>query len=78
MKVSMDGKGCALDDILTERFWRTLKYENVYLHNYETRKEARAGIDEFIWYYNTSRPHQSLGYATPSDVYFAKERKGEG
>jgi len=65
----MGGKRRALDNIFTERFWRTLKYENVYLHDYVTPKEAG---DEFIWYYNTSRPHQSLGYATPSDIYFAK------
>ena len=69
VQISMDGKGRALDNIITERFWRTLKYEEVYLHEYDTPAKARKQIAKFIWHYNHTRPHQSLGYAIPSDVY---------
>jgi len=68
-QVSMDGKGRALDNIFTERFWRSLKYECVYIHEYESPKAARAGIGEYINFYNQSRLHQSLDYHTPAEVY---------
>jgi len=70
-QVSMDGKGRALDNIFTERLWRTVKYENVYLQDYSSPREARAGIREYLEFYNQRRPHQSLAYRTPAEVYFA-------
>jgi putative transposase len=70
ISISMDGKGRATDNIAIERFWRSLKYEDVYLNSYSTIKEARIGIGEYIKTYNTQRLHQSLGYATPDEVYY--------
>ena len=69
VQISMDGKGRALDNIITERFWRTLKYEEVYLHEYESPRQARAQIAQFIRHYNHTRPHQSLGYQYPASLY---------
>lgn len=71
-KISMDHKGRCFDNIFTERFWRTLKYEEVYLRDYQNWQEANKSIGEYIEKYNTRRLHQSLGYKTPSDVYFRK------
>ncbi len=68
-KVSMDHRGRAYDNIFIERLWRSVKYENVYLSDYSTPKEARAGIGKYLRYYNEERPHQSLRYRTPFDVY---------
>ena len=70
VRISMDGKGRALDNILTERLWRTLKYEEVYLHDYANPKEARHGIGSYFDFYNHRRIHQSLDYQTPAEVYF--------
>ena len=70
IKISMDGKGRALDNIITERFWRSIKYEEVYLNEYSSPREARTGIKQYIEFYNDTRLHQSLGYQTPSFVYF--------
>lgn len=67
--ISMDGKGRAIDNIFIERFWRSLKYEEVYLKDYLTPREARAGIKGYISFYNNERPHQSLDYRTPAKVY---------
>jgi putative transposase len=64
----MDGKGRALDNIFVERFWRSLKYEEVYLRDYETVFEAREQIAKYCVFYNTKRPHQSLGYHTPLEI----------
>lgn len=72
VQISMDGKGRALDNIFTERLWRTVKYEEVYLKDYASPREARAGIGEYLSFYNTRRLHQALGYQTPETVYFAK------
>ncbi|CAN5732660.1 hypothetical protein BH10CHL1_BH10CHL1_06480 [soil metagenome] len=71
VQISMDGKGRALDNIFTERLWRTVKYEEVYLHDYLTPKQARTGLTTYFDFYNDHRPHQSLGYLTPAEVYFA-------
>jgi putative transposase len=71
VKISMDGKGRSIDNIFIERFWRSLKYENVYLKGYETPREARIGITEYIRHYNNARPHQSLDNRIPSELYFA-------
>ncbi len=72
--ISMDGKGRALDNIFTERLWRTVKYENVYLKGYTSPREARHGIATFFAFYNDRRLHQALDYHTPAEIYY---RKGE-
>ena len=69
IKISMDGKGRALDNIPIERFWRTLKYDEVYLKDYESLTDARKQIGEFIDKYNWQRPHMSLAGNTPMRVY---------
>ncbi len=68
--ISMDGKGRCLDNIYIERFWRSLKYEDFYLNDYQTVSELRSGIKSYIEFYNHRRWHQSLDYKTPSQVYF--------
>ena len=73
VRISMDGRGRALDNIFTERLWRTVKYEEVYLHEYANPREARNGLDRYFPFYNAERPHQALGYQTPAQVYFGKE-----
>lgn len=70
VQISMDGKGRALDNIFTERLWRTIKYEEVYLHDYQTPKQARIGLTDYLDFYNYRRPHQALSYSTPAEVYF--------
>jgi putative transposase len=70
VKISMDGRGRALDNVFVERLWRTVKYEEVYLQDYRTPREARQGLATFFQGYNTERPHQALGYHTPAAVYF--------
>jgi putative transposase len=69
IQISMDGRGRALDNIFTERLWRSLKYEEVYLREYASVSEARQGISNYFEFYNQRRPHQSLGYQTPEAVY---------
>ena len=71
-KVSMDGRGRAMDNIFTERLWRTLKYEEVYLKDYATVLEAKEEIGDYIKFYNYERKHQSLNYRTPAEIYFKK------
>lgn len=68
--ISMDGRGRALDNIFVERFWRSIKYEEVYLHDYANVAEARQGIGNYIKFYNEERLHQSFEYTTPAEVYF--------
>jgi putative transposase len=70
----MDGKGRATDNIFTERLWRSLKYEEVYLNEYTSPQQAREGINRYLTFYNTHRPHQALDYRTPAEVYH--ERMG--
>nr|WP_325053288.1 IS3 family transposase [Lentibacillus cibarius] len=70
ISISMDSKGRALDNIRIERFWRSLKYEEVYLKDYNTPREARNNIRAYMELYNHERPHQSLNYQTPGSVYF--------
>jgi putative transposase len=67
--VSMDGRGRCMDNIFIERLWRSLKYEEVYLKDYESVAEARAGIDRYLRFYNYERLHQSLDYRTPAAIY---------
>jgi putative transposase len=68
--ISMDGRGRALDNIFTERLWRTVKYEEVYLHDYDSPRTARQGLSRYFPYYNERRLHQALNYQTPAEVYF--------
>ena len=70
IKISMDSKGRALDNIYIERLWRSLKYEDVYLVSYGTVKELRKGLALYFEFYNKERLHQSLDYKTPSSIYF--------
>lgn len=72
-RISMDHRGRAYDNIFIERLWRTVKYEDVYLHQYDTPKDARMGIKQYLDYYNHERPHQSLDYKTPAEVYLAAD-----
>lgn len=67
--ISMDGRGRCMDNIFTERLWRTVKYEEVYLKSYHDIHEARAGLSRYIPFYNERRRHQSLGYRTPEELY---------
>jgi putative transposase len=71
VQISMDGKGRALDNIFTERLWRTVKYEEVYLNDYPTPKQAHTGLTAYFDFYNYRRPQQALGYLTPAEVFFA-------
>ena len=68
--ISMDGRGRALDNIFTERLWRSVKYEEVYLHEYGSPKEARQGLTRYFDFYNHERLHQAVAYRTPAEVYF--------
>ena len=72
IKISMDGKGRAVDNVFIERFWKSLKYEEVYLKSYETNKDAICNIGNYIWDYNNERPHSSLADSTPSEVYLRR------
>ncbi len=69
IKISMDGKGRAIDNIFTERLWRSLKYEEVYLNEYTSPRQARQRVGDYLDFYNHRRPHQSLDYRTPAEVY---------
>lgn len=71
VQISMDGRGCWRDNVFVERLWRSLKYEEVYLHAYDDAPTARRGIERYFAFFNDERPHQALAYRTPSDVYFA-------
>lgn len=71
ISISMDGKGRSLDNIFIERLWRTLKYENIYRHSYETVQELMDSLRTYFNYYNKKRIHQSLNYNTPASVYFS-------
>ncbi len=67
--VSMDGRGRCLDNVFVERLWRTVKYENIYLHGYERVPELECGLRSYFGFYNRERLHQSLDYRTPASVY---------
>ena len=69
IKISMDGKGRCIDNVFIERLWRSLKYEDVYLNDYDNPVDARAGIGCYLGFYNDRRMHQALGYQTPSSFY---------
>jgi putative transposase len=70
IRISMDGRGRALDNVFVERLWRSVKYEEVYLKDYSTPREAIQGLEAYFAFYNGQRLHQSLNYQTPAAVYF--------
>jgi putative transposase len=70
IRISMDGRGRVFDNIFTERFWRTIKYEEVYLHDYQSVREGKLGIGRYIEFYNHTRLHQALNYQTPAEMHF--------
>lgn len=70
IRISMDGQGCWRDNIFVERLWRSIKYEEVYLHAYASVSEAKAGIGRYLTQYNAARPHSSLADQTPDEAYF--------
>ena len=69
VQISMDGRGRALDNVFVERLWRSVKYEEVYLKDYDSVPAARAGLGDYFAFYNHERPHQALAYRTPAEVY---------
>ena len=71
IRISMDGKGCWRDNVFIERMWRSIRYEKVYLHTYQTVSAAREGIGRYINFYNSRRPHSSHQARTPDGVYLA-------
>jgi putative transposase len=70
IKISMDGKGRSIDNIVIERFWRSIKYEEIYLNDYKSMNELRYSIDNYMIKYNSRRLHSSIGNKTPNEVYF--------
>ena len=74
VQISMDGRGRALDNVFVERLWRSVKWEEVYTHDYQTMQEAWRGLHRYFAFYNRERPHQALGYLTPAEVYFQQQR----
>ena len=77
VRISMDGKGRAMDNIMVERLWRTVKYEDIYIKDYETLEDLKKGLKNYFWFYNNERPHQSLGDRTPAEVYCNELRFSE-
>jgi len=75
IQISMDGRGRAIDNTFTERLWRSLKYEEVYINDYESVRDAKEGIKRYMSFYNWERPHQSLSYKTPAEVYFDEKKQ---
>lgn len=73
VRVSMDGKGRWVDNVFVERLWRSVKYEDLYLHAYETVSEVKAALASYFSFYNARRPHQSLEYRTPDERYFGTD-----
>jgi len=70
IKISMDGKGRATDNICIERFWRTIKYEEIYLNEYKNIRKLKKAIERYINSYNSKRLHSAIGYQTPNEVYY--------
>ena len=73
IRISMDGKGSWRDNVFIERLWRSVKYEEVYLHAYDTVSDSQNGIGRYFDLYNHRRPHGALGRRTPDDVYFSQQ-----
>lgn len=76
VQISMDGRGRALDNIFTERLWRTIKYEEISLKEYASPHDACSNLTAYLHWYNHQRLHQSLDYQTPATVYFANKKEG--
>ena len=74
IRVSMDGKGRWVDNVFVERLWRSVKYEEIYLHAHETVRELKTALTRYFDFYNVRRPHQSLEYRTPDEMYFTNDR----
>jgi putative transposase len=70
VRISMDGRGRWVDNVFIERLWRSVKYEEVYLHAWETGAEAKAALARYFAFYNGTRPHEALSYRTPDELYF--------
>ena len=68
--ISMDGRGCWRDNVFVERLWKSIKYEEVYLHAYDSVSEAKSGLERYLTFYNHQRPHSKLDRSTPDEVYF--------
>jgi len=73
VRISMDGKGRWIDNVFVERLWRSVKYESVYLHAHETPREVKGELARYFDFYNAHRPHQSLDYRTPDEMYFGTQ-----
>jgi putative transposase len=73
VQISMDGRGRALDNVFSERLWRSVKYEDIYIKDYQSVAALQAGLESYFHLYNYQRPHQSLAYDTPAEVYFGKQ-----
>jgi putative transposase len=71
IRISMDGRGRALDNVFVERLWRSVKYEHIYLYEHETVMQLEKGLEDYFRFYNQERPHQSLAYQTPAQVHCA-------
>lgn len=76
IQISMDGRGRALDNIFVERLWRSVKYEDIYLHDYATVEAVIVGLKKYFEFYNIKRQHQSLDYRTPLEVYSGQNPVG--
>ena len=70
IQISMDGKGCWRDNVFVERLWKSIKYEEVYVHAYDTVNAAHQGLERYLTFYNQTRPHQALDGQTPDQVYY--------
>ena len=70
IQVSIDGRSRALDNVFCERLWRSVKYENIYLNQYDTVRQLQTGLTAYFNFYNQERPHQSLNYRTPAEEHF--------
>ena len=73
VSISMDGRGRALDNIFIERLWRSVKYENIYLNDYDTVPRLTHGLTEYFHFFNLERPHMGLDYRIPADIYYGKD-----
>jgi putative transposase len=73
VKISMDGKGRAMDNIFIERLWRTVKYEEIYLKEYESVTDLKKALKTYFEFYNYERPHKNLGRKSPAEVYFGEK-----
>jgi len=76
VRISMDGRGRVFDNIFVERLWRTVKYEDIYLHDYASVPALKTGLQRYFTFYNQERLHQSLGYRTPAEVHFDRAEAG--